>query len=169
MCYVHVTRVVIPENVTKIGKYAFSYCNDLKNIEFQGKAPLIGSNAFKNVTATAVYRNGTSGWSKEVRKNYGGKLTWVKVSAPKVTTQPKAVTVKAGEKAVFKVKASGGLLTYQWYVMKKGSTKWAKVSGATKATYSFTAKKTQNGWKFRCLVKNTMGKVYSKTAKLTVK
>ncbi len=91
------------------------------------------------------------------------------VTKPKITTQPKAASVKAGKKVTFKVKATGGELTYQWYYQKKGTTKWVKISKATKATYSFTVKKSQNGYKYRCTVTNAAGKVNSKAVKLTVK
>ena len=67
------------------------------------------------------------------------------------------------------MKATGGELKYQWYVMKAGTKKWVKLSGKTKATYSFKATKKMNGYKSYCLVSNTAGKVKSKTAKLTVK
>ncbi len=91
------------------------------------------------------------------------------LTKPKITTQPKSVSVKAGKKVTFKVKASGGELKYQWYVMKAGTTKWVKMSGKTKATLSFTAKASKNGWRYRCLVKNVAGSVYTKAVKLTVK
>ena len=69
----------------------------------------------------------------------------------------------------FKVKAKGLELKYQWYYQKPGSKKWVKISKAAKATYSFKAKKKQNGYKYRCLVKNAAGQVYTKAVKLTVK
>ena len=91
------------------------------------------------------------------------------VSKPKITTQPKAASVKAGRKVTFKVKASGGSLTYQWYRLKPGAKKWEKIKKATKSSYSFKAAKKWNGYKYKCLVKNKAGKVYTKAVKLTVK
>ena len=91
------------------------------------------------------------------------------VTKPKITTQPKAASVKAGKKVTFKVKATGGELKYQWYCMKTGTKKWVKLGGKTKATYSFKATKKMNGYKYYCLVSNKAGKVKSKTVKLTVK
>ena len=93
---------------------------------------------------------------------------WI-VTTPKITTQPKAVSVKAGKKVTFKIKAGGEGLQYQWYYQKPKTTKWVKISGATKATYSFTAKKTKNGYKYRCKVTNAAGSATSKAVKLTVK
>ena len=97
------------------------------------------------------------------------KATLTIVSKPKITTQPKAASVKAGKKVTFKVKASGGSLTYQWYRLKPGAKKWEKINKATKASYSFKAAKKWNGYKYKCLVKNKAGKVYTKAVKLTVK
>ena len=91
------------------------------------------------------------------------------VTAPKIPTQPKPATVKAGKKVTFKVKATGGELKYQWYRLKPGTKKWVKISKATKATYTFKAAKKWNGYKYKCLVKNAAGKKYSKAVKLTVK
>ncbi len=55
--------------------------------------------------------------------------------------------MKAGRKVIFKV----------------------KYSGKTKDTLSFTATKAKNGYKYKCLVKNKAGTVYTKAVKLTVK
>lgn len=100
----------------------------------------------------------------------GSKTAILKVDPkPTISTQPKAVSIKAGKKVTFKVKASGEGLKYQWYRLKPGTKNWTKISKATKATYSFKAAKKWNGYKYKCLVKNEAGKVYSKAVKLTVK
>ena len=91
------------------------------------------------------------------------------ITAPTITAQPKAASVKAGKKVTFKVKAGGEGLKYQWFYQKPKTTKWVKISGAAKATYSFTAKKTKNGYKYRCTVTNAAGSVTSRAVKLTVK
>ena len=91
------------------------------------------------------------------------------VTTPKITTQPKAASVKAGKKVTFKIKADGEGLSYQWFYQKPKTSKWVKLAKGTKATYSFTAKKSQNGYKYRCTVTNAAGKATSKAVKLTVK
>ena len=91
------------------------------------------------------------------------------IAKPKITTQPKGVTVKEGKTAVFKVKATGSKLKYQWYCRKTGSTSWCKVKNGTKPTLKITAKLKMNGYAYRCKVYNSVGKVYSKTIKLKVK
>ena len=88
---------------------------------------------------------------------------------PKIKTQPKTAKVKSGAKAKFTVKATGPHLQYQWYKCAPGSDSWEPIPGATAATYSFTAAKTDNGWQYRCVVKNEDGSVTTKTVKVSVK
>ena len=47
----NLTSVIIPENVTKIGKFAFSGCSSLKNIALNDNLLSIGQNAFENCSA----------------------------------------------------------------------------------------------------------------------
>ena len=92
------------------------------------------------------------------------------LSVPKITTQPASKTVTAGAKVTFKVKASGGVLKYQWYYQKPGTSKWVKITkNAAAAAYSLTAKKSLNGYKYMCRVSNTAGYVKTEPAKLKVK
>ena len=88
---------------------------------------------------------------------------------PKIVVQPKAVSVKPGKTAKFSVVAAGTGLKYQWYYSKNAGKSWTKMSGRTAATLSVKGSKTNNGYLYRCVVKNTKGSVTSKNAKLTVK
>ena len=89
---------------------------------------------------------------------------------PTITTQPKSVTVAAGEKASFTVKATGGDLKYQWYYRKSATGSWTKVSSSAglKAAYTLTTQPRHNGHQYRCKVQNAQGYVYSKTVTLTL-
>ncbi len=91
------------------------------------------------------------------------------VVPPKITTQPRSASVKAGSKVTFRVKATGDQLKYQWYARKPGTKKWAKVKNAVKATLTFKATAKMNGYKYRCRVYNRTASVYSKTVTLKVK
>ena len=91
------------------------------------------------------------------------------VVPPKITTQPRSASVKAGSKVTFRVKATGDQLKYQWYARKPGTKKWAKVKNAAKATLTFKATAKMNGYKYRCRVYNRTASVYSKTVTLKVK
>lgn len=124
----------------------------------------------------------TTQWTTVEYKSSTGSLkidSCTKVTTglePKVTTQPKSVTVKANKTATFKVKATGGspqyrwsTLKYQWYVKKTGTKNWVKLSGKTAATLKIKATKKMNGYQYRCKVYNKRWQVYSKTVKLKVK
>jgi Zn-dependent metalloprotease len=65
-----------------------------------------------------------------------------------ISTQPASITVAAGSTASFAVGATGGTApyTYKWY--RNG----ALISGASAATYSFTAQSTDNGAVFNATV-----------------
>ena len=90
---------------------------------------------------------------------------------PKIITQPpEAVSVLAGEKATFSIKAEGADLSYQWYfrTSSKGTWKKTNLSAGTEDTYVLTAKLKQNGYQYRCKVSNSAGTVYSKALTLKV-
>ena len=89
-------------------------------------------------------------------------------STPVITTQPANVTVNVGQKATFKVVASGAK-TYKWYYKKTGETTWNEVlNNGTSASYTLTTGARHNGYQYCCLVSNNSGSVWSETAKLTV-
>ncbi|WP_029067724.1 immunoglobulin domain-containing protein [Jonesia quinghaiensis] len=88
------------------------------------------------------------------------------VTTPKISAQPKNVNVEAGSKVSFTTKATGGSLKYQWQV--NDGSGWKNVSGATKATYSFTARSKHELNGYRVVVTNKAGKKTSKPAGLFV-
>ena len=89
---------------------------------------------------------------------------------PIITQQPSSITAKAGTIATLQLSAVGGGLSYQWQKSKDGGVTWSNCSstGCNRATFSFTAAEGLNGWKYRCVIKNSMGSVTSKTVQLTV-
>ena len=110
---------------------------------------------------------------KCVVKNDLGKVTSKVVTLkvkPKITKQPAGTTVKSGKKATFTVKATNAT-KYQWYYRTSKTGSWKIVSGAAakKATYTFTAKKTKNGYQYRCKVSNATSYVYTNAVTLKVK
>ena len=94
----------------------------------------------------------------------------VSPNLPVITGQPTGQTVEEGEKATFKVTASGTGLSYQWQVSKDSGGSWKNCtsSGNTSATFGFTTKSSYTGWRYRCMVSNTNGSVYTQAALLTV-
>ncbi|TJY67399.1 hypothetical protein E4J89_15030 [Arthrobacter sp. CAU 1506] len=87
------------------------------------------------------------------------------VASPKITTQPKSVTVAAKSKVALSVKASGGSMSYQW--QSKAGSKWANISKATRSTHSFTAPTGQSAKEYRVIASNKAGKTASKSVKVT--
>ncbi len=83
---------------------------------------------------------------------------------PAITNQPKDATVALGQRAKFKVAASGEPpLLYQW--AKNGTN----IAGATQASYSTPpAVLADDGSLFTVTVSNVSGSVMSRAAKLTV-
>ena len=63
--------------MTAIGEYAFGSCRTLTEIRFEGSAPSFGELCFSVVTATAYYPMSNPTWTEEVRRGYGGEITWV--------------------------------------------------------------------------------------------
>jgi len=84
--------------------------------------------------------------------------------APSIATQPKNVTVTAGQAATFTVAATGTApLLYQWY--RNGTA----MAAATATSYTIAATSaTDNGATFRATVTNAAGAANSNNAILTV-
>lgn len=82
-----------------------------------------------------------------------------------ITSQPAGQTVTDGNTASFTVVASNAA-SYQWQRLI-GST-WTDITGATAASYAFTASLAQNGLQLRVTVSNSVGSVTSNAVVLTV-
>ena len=64
----------------EIGNRAFYGYYDLKEMVFTGNAPYFDSNCFTSaVTAVAFYPADDSTWTENVRKDYGGDITWLPI------------------------------------------------------------------------------------------
>ncbi len=94
----------------------------------------------------------------------GGSLYQIRyTTAPSIATQPQSQLVSPGQQVTFSVTANGSTpLSYQW---QRGTT---NISGATSASYTFTAAVSDNGATFRCVVTNSVGSATSNSATLTV-
>ena len=87
---------------------------------------------------------------------------------PKVSKQPKSVTVANGKDAKFTAAGSGEKVTYQWYYSKDNGKKWTKWSGKTSTSVTVKAEASKNGYLYRFVVSNIYGDAVSKDVKLTV-
>ena len=81
------------------------------------------------------------------------------VSGPEITKQPESVTVREGEAAVFRVKARGNGLKYQWQYSQDNGKTWKNSSIAAAKTEEYTIKagKANCDQKFRCVIMDIYG------------
>jgi hypothetical protein len=70
------------------------------------------------------------------------------------------------------VTATGRDLTYHWYLRRPTDAGWRKITSstpsATTPTLEIKGKATFDGYRFRCIVKNSGGSVTCETATLTI-
>ena len=98
----------------------------------------------------------------------GAKLT---ISSLKITTDPQDTTRAVGASVSFTVAAEGsGTLSYQWQYRKKDGTNWynSNASGSKTNTLRFKAAAANDGYLYRCVVKNGTLEATSKEALLTI-
>ena len=74
----------------------------------------------------------------------------------KITTQPKDIAYRIGEKVSFKITAEGEGLKYQWQYSPDGGKSWANAS-STSSEYSFTTNEYMNGRKNKCVITDKYG------------
>jgi PKD repeat protein len=88
-------------------------------------------------------------------------------SPPSITFSPKDTSVVTGGTATFTVGFAGTSPAYQWQ-KSVGGLVWTDTAGATAASFSITAKATDNGLKVRCHITSKCGDITSAAATLTV-
>lgn len=83
-CFSHcesLREMVMPASLAYVRFQTFYGCTNLRKITFQGDSPVFGSNdtpnVFKNVTATVYYPEDNITWTENIRKDYGGTITWI--------------------------------------------------------------------------------------------
>ncbi len=79
------------------------------------------------------------------------------VTIPKITTQPKSVTVASGKTATVTFKATGVGLTYKWYYKNKGATKFSLSTSCKSSSYKTTMNTTRAGRQVYCVVTDKYG------------
>ena len=100
------TEVRLPEGLTELRDYALVHCrlqeltlpstvtglgsgfvleNPLHTLYFLGNAPAFDHDALEGLNATACYPAANRTWTRDVRKDYGGTITWVPEGDPGVT------------------------------------------------------------------------------------
>ena len=115
-------------------------------------------------TVTLVYSDGSAKAKFTIKAKD-------KTVAPTVSSQPMSAEAAEGSSVTFSVTASGTTpLLCQWQVDKNDGKGWTDIAGAVNASCTVeTVTAEQNGWKYRCIIKNAAGSVESNAATLTVK
>ena len=126
--------VIIGASVRTIGDGAFDTCKNLREVKFTGNAPTFEKylyydayRTFENDTLIAYYPWQKSGWTENVRQQYGGTITWVPTPAT-IKLSSTSVTLDMGKSTTIKVSGlvSGDKVT-SW---KSSNTGVATVSSS---------------------------------------
>lgn len=89
--------------------------------------------------------------------------------APAITSHPQNKAVKTGEQAVFTVRATGTNLTYQWQVDRNDGKGFVDIDGENSESYIIgVTDMACNGFRYQCVVSNSVNSVTSDSATLTV-
>ena len=159
----NLASITLPAALAEICDEAFRNCSNLQTIIFEGNGPVIGENAFCEVTATAYYPADNSTWTEDVMQDYGGNITWKEAKPLAIKTQPKTGYAKMGETAKVTVKAEGDDLSYQWYIKNANGSKYSK-SSVSGPTYSCKMSDKSKDRRVLCIITDAFGnKVQSKT------
>jgi hypothetical protein len=161
------TPVAITANTVYVASYGLTLGHFSANWNY------FATSAFNNAplhalqTPDGVYGTlGTYPANTHQAANYWVDVVFKATSstAPSISSQPASKTVVLGQTASFSVTATGTTpLSYQW--QKNG----AAISGATSSSYTTPATaSTDNGALFAVVVSNSVGKVTSNSATLTV-
>ena len=77
-----VAQIALPWSLKWVGSRAFADCGALEELHFPGNAPVFAADAFANTTLDGWYSGFNSTWTQEVRRDYGGSITWMASSVP---------------------------------------------------------------------------------------
>lgn len=69
-------ELTIPASVTQVGAMIVTYTG-VEKIYFRGDAPSFSDDSFFQRAATAYYPAGNETWTIDVKRHYGGNITWV--------------------------------------------------------------------------------------------
>lgn len=153
-----IESVVIKGKALNIGDGVFRDCKNLKYVLFMGSAPVLSDNTFQGVNATVRYPIDKVGWTEDVLRPYGGKLSWLPygVTELRITSQPQSVSVTAGKTAEVSISAVGDGLTYSWYTKLPEESVYVKSSVCGPVYTAIMGKETQDK-QVMCIVKDQYG------------
>ena len=121
----------------------------------------IGSN-FTSAVGSKEYWNGLT-FRCIVSDSKGNSVTSLEktltVIKPEIaiTSQPKDISVKIGEKAKASIAATGTNLSYKWQFRYKGQSNWNDWGIGSSFTSAVGSKEYWNGLTFRCVITDSSG------------
>lgn len=122
---------------------------------------------------TVVEMNKTYKWRFTPKDgNYAvltGEVELYHVDAPVINSQPVSASVKTGERATFKVTATGTDVMYQWMIDRNDGNGFVAVNGADSAGYTTGVTDLDcNGFRYYCIIRNAAGSITTDIVTLTV-
>lgn len=139
--------------------------------QWQRKAGSKWANISKATKSTYSFTASTGQSANEYRAVASNKAGQVTSQGAKVITVvkptvkiPSSVNTTAGRSITINSQATGGLLSYQWQREVEGADgkiSWRNISGATGASYTFTARSMNELDTYRVTVTNKAGKAIS--------
>ena len=98
-----------------------------------------------------------------------GEVELYHVDAPVIGSQPESASVKTGERATFKVTATGTDVAYQWMIDRNDGNGFVAVNGADGASYTTGVTDLDcNGFRYYCIIRNAAGSITTDIVTLTV-
>ena len=157
-------KTLADAGLTPDGSTLSPVAGTLEWVDEEGKA-LSGDTEVK-VNTTYKWRFTPEGGNY---KTLTGEVELYHVDAPAISAQPVNASVKAEERAVFEVTATGTDLTYQWKINRNDGKGFVNITGADSASYTSGITDTDcNGFQYYCVISNAAGSVTTDTVTLTV-
>ena len=148
------TFLQIPAGVTLIGETAFNSCSELKGVLFSGDAPETDGAIFENIRGTAYYDAENTTWTKDIRIQCGGEITWTPVTELSILVQPESTV--AGNTVTYVVGAYGNDLQYAWWTAPADSENFVKTDETT-GVYTLEVTAGNIGQQLYCVVTDATG------------
>ncbi|WP_200302043.1 immunoglobulin I-set domain protein [Streptomyces adelaidensis] len=128
---------------------------------------LVGNNSQIGEASVAVAPGGTTVYVSSPAEGEITKLD--RRMSPEVTQSPTDRTVAPGAEVSFVAAAEGTPEpTVKWEVSVNGGQTWSAIEGATRNTYTFTAKASHDGYEYRAVFTNSVGATRTSPFTLTV-
>lgn len=96
--------------------------------------------------------------------------TLVLITTPVITSQPQSINVAEESSVAFAVNVTGRSMTFKWQLREDAESEWRDYAGEDSANYRirFEATAELDGYRYRCVISNIAGTVYSSEATLGV-